>query len=380
MEFYWKKAKQIRLNKKLSIVSVAEDVGISRGTLWSWELGTRMPREKNIRKLSCSLRVPLNEISDLKENIEHSTQPLNEYTDAWEDFTLPASKWEADNINMLSKGVDSLINTLKRAFIITNALMNSTNAMIYIKDINKKYITANAAFLKHFGLTSSQRVIGLKDDDFFPSSDAKTNSEEDVKVLYTGEMVVRESYTPGTRNKKWSLITKKTILDSQGKVAGLIGCYVDISDRKKSERIRELLEINVKYMDCGLAIVDSNNNYLYINEAYARQYNILTKEHTFNNKLWISKLHPDNQAEAKEYSSKNSFPNKQIYRIIQTDGLYKWIEVVRSAIIFQGKKCLIIVSKDYHENIGKIEKLEEYLETLNKLSEEEKNKIIHLLE
>jgi PAS domain S-box-containing protein len=376
MNFYWDKLKDIRTSKKLSINSVAKDIGISRGTLWSWELGARLPREKNIRKLASALRVPLSEISDLQENIEHSSQPLSEYTDSWENFTLPSTKWEMDNINLLSHGVDSLIKTLKRAFIITNALMNSTNFMFYIKDSEQKYITANTAFLHHFGMNSTQRIIGLSDNNIFSKVDAKINSTEDEQVLLTGKMRVREGHTPGTRNKKWSLITKKTILDSYGKLAGLIGCYVDITDRKNSEKIRELLEINVKYMNCGLAIVDCNStHFLYINKAYEKLYGFKAEQFYSDSNLWFSRLHHDDQKDVKEYMLSGLWPVKHKYRILQTDKTYKWIEVVRNTIMFQGKKCIIIISREYHENTTKIAKLKKYLSSLGKLSDNERKKI-----
>jgi PAS domain S-box-containing protein len=381
MKFYWNKVKEIRTRKKLSIISVAKDIGVSRGTLWYWELGIRIPREKNIRKLASALRISVGEISDLEENIEKTSETLTEYSDSWEAFTFPATEWENEKIQLLSQGVDSLIKTLRRAFVITNALMNSTNFMFYIKDTEQKYITANAAFLNHFGLSSSHKIIGLTDDSFFPGMDAKKNSEEDGRVLLNGKVIVRESHTPGTRNKKWSLVTKKAILDSHGKLGGLIGCFVDITDRKKSEEIRELLEINVKYMDCGLAIADfETDTYLYINEAYEKLYRVKAEELLSDMNLWISRLHPDYQKKVKEYQLNKSWPNNQKYRIIQEDASYKWIEVIRSEIMFQGKKCLIIVSRECHDDFNKIEKLKKYLNTIEELSKEKKEIILDILE
>jgi transcriptional regulator with XRE-family HTH domain len=57
--FYNKKAKQIRKDKKLPLISVAKMSGITRGTLWLWEKGDIVPAPSKVRQLSRTLKIPV---------------------------------------------------------------------------------------------------------------------------------------------------------------------------------------------------------------------------------------------------------------------------------------------------------------------------------
>ena len=383
MMFEYQKIREIITEHKLSHSRLAKNLGVSRSTLWAWERGERIPREKNIRKLAYLLNIPVSEISCLEDELEQTEVPLAKYTDSWAELTLPSSEWEANSIQLLSNGVDSLIKTLKRAFIITNALINSTNFMFYIKDTNQKYITVNSAFLKQFKLTSDYKVIGLLDESFFSTKRSIANTLEDKSVLINGKTITREDFTPGSRRKKWSLITKKAIFDSEEKLCGIIGCFIDITERKKAEKVREILEINVKYMDYGLAIVDlETNHYLYINKSYEDIYSISAEELYKDTNIWLSRVHPEDRDNLIKATKEKHYPNylrDQIYRLKQPNKSYKTIEVKRSEITFQNKKCLVIISKECKKNIEKRHILEKYLNSLNKLTYEEKNKLLTMM-
>ncbi len=140
------------------------------------------------------------------------------------------------------KGTIKLNDKLQEAGVIIKALLSGIDSIFYIKDSDLKYITANETFLKNISLKSTYKVYGKTDEDFFSKREAKDNYLKDEKVLLTKEMLIEEGFIPGTRNKKWGIITRTPVLDINNNISGVITNIVDISERKKTENSNELLK------------------------------------------------------------------------------------------------------------------------------------------
>ncbi|HJO95746.1 MAG TPA: helix-turn-helix domain-containing protein [Victivallales bacterium] len=235
--------KKIRKEKRWTLQALATELNLSRFTLYKWENGTTTPTLNKLSQLAGILDVPINIISDLEVEYEHVREKERESIDSWELIGGFEDKKLKHSVDAINENIDFLKRKLKETSLLINGLIHSSPNPAYIKNRNNKYIIANDAFLKLIDLPSGYTVYGKSDEDLFNPAEAKSNSSEDSKVMITGESVIaEEKYTPGSRKKNWCLSYKKPILDSDSNIIGIRGALVDITVRKKNQRLRKILE------------------------------------------------------------------------------------------------------------------------------------------
>ena len=332
MKFYRDKFKELRKKARFSVKEFCSTAGIVRSTLWEWESGKRTPSEASIRVMAGIINVRVDEVSDLKSNEDVVKDELSESVEGWlslagGDVGLRQSKFDG-----IVREISVLNKEMNQATVIINALLSTMHTMFYVKDARLNYITANDIFLQNISLNSDYRVVGENDSSFFPSKEAKSNTEEDRDVLLAKQSVVnREGYIPGSRKKKWGLISKIPIRDSVGKITGLVGTFVDITDRKKAEEIRTLLEaaLNNSLHAVWLQYVSPKYKLFYISESVVSLYGYPAERFLNEKDFWYNVcVHPDDKKllERDWIYGKTTTPGKRIFRIIRPDGKIRWIE------------------------------------------------------
>lgn len=245
MELHIEKLKAIRKRKKITAEELAKTIGITRVTFGAWETGRRTPSEHKIRMLAKTLNVPVNEISDLPT--DKAISNINLAPLGLSIISLLSADKEKNlsrQATMVS-GITGMIKELSDARLVIGTMLSSLPSIFYIKGSDLKYITASEEFFKNLSLNKNCEIAGKTDYDFFPQNEAKINSEMDKEVLATGKSILDiEGYIPGNRKSKWGIISKIPILDNESKIEGVLGCFVDITERKKTEE--ELHENQIK--------------------------------------------------------------------------------------------------------------------------------------
>ena len=244
MKFYVDKLKLIRKNRKITSDELASKLSVCRSTMSIWENNKRIPSEATIRHIAQVLDIPVNQISDLEPG--KTTSPL----DISKAATFIDQVLQSD-VNQPNPAIQTIINEsakldkeLKKSKLIIEAFISSFPVSFYIKNTNSKYVVVNKIFMDTISFKDKHmQVMGKTDYDFYPKEEAIQNYEEDLQVLTLGEVLNKvEGYIPGTRKKNWGLISKIPILDLNGKVEGLIGTFIDITDRKKDEIYKNIIE------------------------------------------------------------------------------------------------------------------------------------------
>ncbi|MDX9881316.1 MAG: ATP-binding protein [Prolixibacteraceae bacterium] len=118
---------------------------------------------------------------------------------------------------------------------LLQTIINNALDIIYIKDINGRYLLINEATEKAFGKRSSA-VTGK--DDFFilPETEARQISETDRKVIHGGVPVTFEESLTFSDGQIHILHTIKCpMFDDYGNPSGLFGIARDITERKQME-------------------------------------------------------------------------------------------------------------------------------------------------
>ena len=227
------KVEELRKEKGLSVNGLSHLLGVCRTTIWKWIRGLLMPNENKVRKLADVLEVPVNEISDLSNSVSKSASALDSFALSLESFADSGMLKKQQEFQSFSRTLSKLNQEVVYTNIILKAILSSTDLIIYIKDVNMKYITASSSFIANLNLLPKYSVLGKTDEDFFPLRDTKRNNDEDCEVINTGKPIVnREDYIPGSRRRKWGLISKYPILDNDRKISGVIGIIHDITEKR----------------------------------------------------------------------------------------------------------------------------------------------------
>ncbi len=130
------------------------------------------------------------------------------------------------------------------------SLTNALPQFIYRLDKDLKYVSANKAYCKAYGI-SSKEIKGKTSRDIFPKELAEQYMASDRKIIETEKMQESTEKNRSIGDKdKWVHVTKLPVKDNKGNVNGMIGIYWDITERKQAEeelkKYREHLEELVK--------------------------------------------------------------------------------------------------------------------------------------
>jgi PAS domain-containing protein len=368
MKLDFNKIHKKRKEKGFSVTGLCSLVGISRTTLWKWEHKNLNPTETLAKKLSDILHVSLSDISDIDEPAPLSQNNLSNIVDSWLTLTDVNDNNYRQEISNVINVIRNLENKLNQSVFIIKALLDSMETMFYIKDINLKYLTANSIFLQNVSYTLSDSIKGKDDYNFFSNQEARENTEQDRYVLETGRPILRqEALIPGTRKKKWGLISKLPALDKDKKIVGIVGTFVDITERKKSEETRELLEKILDTVPIVINIFDTEaKKVIYGNKEADRVFN--EQRNYYTKKTVIKNLNNLIQT----LRNKNTeFPKRNIYEFKKPNGESKWREDICSAIEYQDKKYFLRIERDYTDMKKVQVENELYREMFNEFSLED---------
>ena len=126
---------------------------------------------------------------------------------------------------------------LERERDLLRALIDNMPDLIFVKDVDGRFLTVNETLLPVLGAKSVDDVVGRTDAAFSPADMAAHYAEDDQKVIRSGEPLInREEKTMHTDGSEgWLLTTKVPVRNAQGEIIGLVGIARDITQRKRDE-------------------------------------------------------------------------------------------------------------------------------------------------
>lgn len=117
------------------------------------------------------------------------------------------------------------------------AILSSSTAHIYMKDKNLRYIATNQPFIDSLGPNYTS-VEGLTDETIFPESIASLRKQIDLKVITENKPIynIEEEMRIKDGSPIWLVTSKIPIHDQEGKVTGIVGTSLDITDLVKTRQ------------------------------------------------------------------------------------------------------------------------------------------------
>jgi signal transduction histidine kinase len=87
------------------------------------------------------------------------------------------------------------------------------------------------------GKSGSDDIIGKTDFDLVPHDLAAQYYANEQEIIRSGQPLINHEESMGSISgtTRWNLTTKVPLLDSQGKIIGIVGIGRDITERKKAE-------------------------------------------------------------------------------------------------------------------------------------------------
>ncbi|MEG4026145.1 PAS domain-containing protein [Microcoleus sp. S13C4] len=176
--------------------------------------------------------------------LEKSAIALNLVQEAWQD--LNRLNWELQP-EILDR--QNTQKALRKSEALLQAILDNSTAVIYIKDVDGKYLLTNRHFDNLFDIAKEQ-ITGKTDSDIFPEDKAAALRENDLKVLESSSPLTLEEIIPQDDGPHTYISLKFPLCNSEGKAFAVGTISTDVSDRKQAEltleKAKAELEIKVE--------------------------------------------------------------------------------------------------------------------------------------
>ena len=120
---------------------------------------------------------------------------------------------------------------------IIEDIINTIPVRVFWKDRNLVYMGCNTIFAQDAGFTHQKDIIGKDDYQMVWREQAESYRGDDLKVIESGHprLFIEEVQTTPEKKTITLLTSKIPLLNSKKEIIGVLGIYVDITDRKLSE-------------------------------------------------------------------------------------------------------------------------------------------------
>ncbi|MEG4807604.1 PAS domain-containing protein [Microcoleus sp. F8-D3] len=194
------------------------------------------------------LELPANSVSKHSQQpnkeLEKSAIALNQVQEAWQDLNRL-------NLELQPQILDrqNTQKALRKSEALLQAILDNSTAVIYIKDVDGKYLLTNRHFDNLFQIAKEQ-ITGKTDGDIFPEDKAAALRENDLQVLESSSPVTIEEVIPQYDGPHTYISLKFPICNFEGKAYAVGTISTDVSDRKLAEltleKAKAELEIEVE--------------------------------------------------------------------------------------------------------------------------------------
>jgi len=179
-----------------------------------------------------------------------------------------------------------------------NAIVEGTTAAIYVKDLQGRYQLMNSAGVALVGKKLDE-IVGKKDSELFSPESAGEIMARDQEMLQSGAVSTYEEEIARGSLTRTLLTTKGPLRDAQGRISGIVGSSLDITERYRA--IEALAESEERFRTIfdgspiGMAVISTDGNIVASNSACREMLN-LTEEDLIGVAIFDELTHPDDRA------------------------------------------------------------------------------------
>ncbi|MHB1375175.1 MAG: sensor domain-containing protein [Thauera sp.] len=150
---------------------------------------------------------------------------------------------------------------------ILHALAESTDDLIFATDTEGRFVLANPALSRHFGVPAA-RIIGQARADLMPLRDALMHQRLDEEVRRTGRALTRAEFAHGRTGEREFLSHKFPLQDLHGRVIGVGGISRDVSEMRREAAAQRLSEAVFQHTREAIVVTDPEGRVERVNPAF----------------------------------------------------------------------------------------------------------------
>lgn len=150
-------------------------------------------------------------------------------------------------------------------------VLNALSDPIFVKDQQHCWTMVNDAFCLLMG-QPREELLGKSEQDFLSPAEATVLWLYDDLVFSSETEQEREEEFTDNSGNIHTILTKKIAFRDGANEQVLVGIIRDISDRKRTELALQQQAAAMAAVNDGIAIVDAQDRYVYLNEAYVQIY------------------------------------------------------------------------------------------------------------
>lgn len=146
-----------------------------------------------------------------------------------------------ENMKREAEAYATMAAELDQSRQIIEGILNALPARVFWKDRDGVFVGCNDALAKDAGYGSARDIVGKTDFDMPWRDQAEGYREHDRRVMESGlpELLIEEAQTTPGGTTITLLTSKVPLRSASGEVTGVLGTYMDISDRKRTEEALE---------------------------------------------------------------------------------------------------------------------------------------------
>jgi PAS domain S-box-containing protein len=134
---------------------------------------------------------------------------------------------------------------IKESLLILQKIIDLIPIRIFWKDKDLKYLGCNQVFALDSGKQSVDEIIGKDDFQMGWEDQAELYRKDDLEVITSGKSKINyeEMQTTPDGHTIWLNTNKVPLTDNDGNIIGVLGTYMDITDRKlEDDKLKNVLE------------------------------------------------------------------------------------------------------------------------------------------
>jgi PAS domain S-box-containing protein len=126
---------------------------------------------------------------------------------------------------------------LRASSQIIEGIINAIPVRVFWKDRNLVFLGCNTEFARDAGFADPKDIIGKDDYQMGWRNEAEAYRRDDRQIIESGcaKFLIEESQTTPAGDTITLLTSKLPLHNSKGEISGVLGTYMDITDRKRAE-------------------------------------------------------------------------------------------------------------------------------------------------